>query len=439
MSKKKPTLAVVGIGYVGLPLALLAAEKKWRVIGIDINKEKVSQVNSQEMPFKDDIIAEQLRRFPIEASSDFSRVSEAQVVVVAVPTPVKDTHIPDLAPLISAVTGIRPYLQAGQVLVVESTINPGVMDEVVLPILRERKDLILDSDSNDASALRIAHCPERINPGDKKWTVRNIPRVLGGYTPTGTQAAREFYESIIEAPIKPLASIQEAEACKILENTFRDVNIAFINEMAKSFQKLNIDILHVIEGAATKPFAFMPHYPGNGVGGHCISVDPYYMIERGRLAGFDHIFLKMAREINNGMPAYAVNLLHRGCETAHLPLESLSVALLGLAYKKNIDDLRESPAIEIMHMLKKAYPDVKVYDPFAPSLSTVASLEEATQGVSAVMLATDHTEFVETLTPAYLKSHGIKIVIDGRNALDGISISKQGIYYYGIGRQYLPV
>ncbi len=429
-------LAVIGIGYVGLPAALLAAEKGWHVIGIDNNADKVAQVSRGEMPYQDEALAAQLKQYPIQADTDYARVTEANIVLIAVPTPVKDNHEPDLTPLISAVTSIRPYLHAGQVLIVESTINPGVMDEAVLPVLRERTDLPLDADQADGDVLYVAHCPERINPGDKTWTVRNIPRVVGGYTSVGTTKAQEFYESFIEAPIKPMASIQEAEAVKILENTFRDINIAFINEMAKSFHKLNIDIVHVIAGAATKPFAFMPHYPGNGVGGHCISVDPYYMIERGRQAGFDHEFLKLARKINNSMPAYVVQLLQDNLSGAGLNVQTAKIALLGLAYKKNIDDLRESPALEIRHLLEEAGFSLQVFDPYALKLSTTASLEEALSDASVVMLATDHTAFTSVLTPEYLRQHNIKLVIDGKNSLDGAEIAAAGIHYYGVGRQY---
>lgn len=431
-------LTVVGIGYVGLPLALLAAEKGWQVTGLDVDKEKVAAVNESRMPFKDEELAVQLKEHPITATTDPACVASSDVIVIAVPTPATNQHLPDLGPLVSATSTILPHLSKGQVLIIESTINPGVMDEAVLPILRRRGDLKTDADNpDDNGALVLAHCPERINPGDPKWTVRNIPRVIGGYSKAGVEKARSFYTSILEAPVKAMQTVTEAEAVKILENTFRDINIAYINEMAKSFDKLGIDIKNVIEGAKTKPFAFMPHYPGNGVGGHCISVDPYYMIERARQVGFDHAFLKLARTINDSMPEHSVQVMKEGLKASGLP-DDAPVVLLGLAYKKNIGDLRESPAIEVRRLLEKDGRRVNVFDPYAPKLSTAASLEEAIEGTKVVMLAADHDAFVKVLTPKWLKDSGIKVVVDGRNALDADGIAAAGIHYYGIGRRRIP-
>lgn len=430
-------VAVVGLGYVGLPLAILAKEKGWEVMGLDTDAAKVDQINRGISPIDGERVARDLKKYQITATTDPALVADAGVIIVAVPTPVTKDHLPDLTPLQTAIENIRPHLRTGQVLVVESTINPGVMDELVLPLLRQRADLNVDADEQEGS-LYVAHCPERINPGDTKWSVRNIPRVLGGYSPAGVAAAAAFYESVIEAPVKVMASITEAEAVKILENTFRDINIAFVNEMARSFARLDIDITHVIEGAATKPFAFMAHYPGNGVGGHCISVDPYYMIERGRQAGFDHKFLKLARQINNDMPAYTVNLLEQGLASLGLKLTEATVALLGLAYKKDIADLRESPALAVRQLLEKRAAALQVFDPFVPKQSTVASLDGALAGVSALMLATNHTVFTATLTPQKIKEVGIRIVVDGKNALDGEGIAAVGIPYFGVGRKFLP-
>lgn len=432
----KKHIVVVGLGYVGLPLAILAKEKGWKVSGLDTNVNKVEKVNKKTLPMDDKLLAARLEKYPITATTDPAVIKGASVIVIAVPTPVTEDNLPDLEPLISALTSIRPHLQGGQVLIVESTINPGVMDEVVIPLLKERSDLQLDVDDATENPVYVVHCPERINPGDPKWSVRNIPRVLGGYSAVGAQRAKAFYESVLEAPIMIMDSVNEAEACKILENTFRDINIAFVNEMAKSFAKLDIDIVNVIRGAATKPFAFMPHYPGNGVGGHCISVDPYYMIERGRQAGFDHEFLKLARHINDSMPGYMLQLLEQGVQEAGL--SAPPVALLGLTYKKNIDDLRESPALEIRRLLENGQREVRVFDPHAPQESNVASVEEAVAGGAVVMLGTDHTVLVRQLTPTFLQEQGIVLVIDGKNALDGEGIADVGIIYHGVGRSRYP-
>lgn len=420
------TVAVVGLGYVGLPFALLAAKKGWRVLGFDLDAEKVARINSGQSPLADKNIAASLVSRPFRAATNPAVVAKASVIIIAVPTPVTEKNQPDLTPLTGALSSILPYLKAGQVLIIESTINPGVMDEVVVPLL-----------GDIGQKIHLAHCPERINPGDPDWTVATIPRVIGAYTPAGLKCAHEFYSSILTAPIKKMGSVTEAEAVKILENTFRDINIAFINEMAKSFAKLNIDILNVIEGAKTKPFAFMAHYPGNGVGGHCISVDPYYMIERGRQAGFNHEFLKLAREINDSMPSFAVAQLKDGLVRAKLQANK-PIALLGLAYKKNIDDVRESPALTILKLLNALYRNVRVFDPFLPKLSTVGSLDEALRDGAVVMLATDHDLIVQELTLNRLQKHDVTLIVDGKNALPGPALAAAGVAYYGIGRRYLP-
>lgn len=418
-------LCVVGLGYVGLPLALLARSKGWDVVGFDVDEEKVKKIASGVAPFEDEYVASQLVKGSLNASTDPSTIATVDVVVVAVPTPVTHDHMPDLEPLISSLESILPHLKNDQLLSIESTINPGVMDEIVMPIVKKRPEL----------TVHVVHCPERVNPGDAKWSVRNIPRVIGGITPEATKIGKEFYESILDADVKEMASATEAEAVKILENTFRDINIAFVNEMAKSFDKLGIDVKNVIEGASTKPFSFMAHYPGNGVGGHCISVDPYYMIERGRQAGFDHKFLKLARDINNSMPEYTVSLLDRALAQLGITENPIHVAFLGLSYKKDIDDIRESPALE-MRTLLEARSDVslRVFDSHVPKLSTVASLKEALIDAHVVILATNHTNLVEYLTPENLKQHGIQCIIDGKNSLDADAIAKAGILYLGVGR-----
>lgn len=434
MQHKK--LVVVGLGYVGLPLALLAVERGWNVHGLDVNKDKITAIQNGLAPIKDQKIEAELKKYSLEATSDPAIVTDADIIVIAVPTPVSETHEPDLTPLISAVTNIKPYLKAGQVLIVESTVNPGVMDEVVVPLLTKDKSLVVDAQAT-TKCLYLAHCPERINPGDPKWTTRNIPRVIGGYSEEGVNRAHAFYTSILNAKVMKMNSVAEAEAVKILENTFRDVNIAFINEMAQSFAKLNIDIIHVIAGAATKPFAFMPHYPSSGVGGHCISVDPYYMIERARQVGFDHAFLKLAREINNSMPSYTVEVIKQGRAKLKLS-DTSSIALLGLAYKKNIDDIRESPSLTIQQLLEAQSVPLSVFDPYLPKQSTVKTLQEAINNRPIIILATDHDEFINQLTPSACQKAGCQLIIDCKNALDGPAYSAVGIHYYGIGRKYLP-
>ncbi|MEP7162643.1 MAG: nucleotide sugar dehydrogenase, partial [Candidatus Moraniibacteriota bacterium] len=261
-----------------------------------------------------------------------------------------------------------------------------------------------------------------------------IPRVVGSFGATGLEKAIAFYRSIVDGEIRPMRSIREAEAVKIVENSFRDINIAFVNELARSFDILGIDTKDVIQGAATKPFAFMAHYPSCGVGGHCIPVDPYYLIERAKKSGFDHKFLKIAREINNSMPSYTVELLQDALNEIKEPLNGSIVGVLGLAYKANIDDLRESPALEIIEELKKHKAVIKTFDPHVIKLSSEASLETLLAGATALVLATDHREFKEGITPDILKENGIRVIIDGKNCLDKQAFEKAGIIYKGIGR-----
>jgi nucleotide sugar dehydrogenase len=422
MKKKNNKVAIVGLGYVGLPLAVLAQEKDWQVVGIDVDSNKVEQINKQQVPFQDMALSRNLKKYPIEASIEFSKIADVEIIIIAVPTPVKNNNQPDLTPLVSAIEKIKPHLKENQTIIVESTVNPGVMDEVITPLLK------------GSPPVHLAHCPERINPGDSKWSVRNIPRVLGGYNDQGVKQALKFYSSVIEAPIKVMNSPTEAEAVKILENTFRDINIVYINEMARSFDVLGIDITNVIEGAATKPFSFMPHYPGNGVGGHCISVDPYYMIERAKQVGFDHQFLKLARRINESMPAYTIQLLLSATKQANLNPQSMIVALLGLAYKKDVSDTRNSPALKTLELLDEEKINTKTFDPFVPEKSSTTSLEEALSSADTVILACDHSELTASLSPDVLVANNVKVVIDGKNALDIEGLSKTDIIYHGIGR-----
>lgn len=422
---KSSTVAVVGLGYVGLPLAILAAEKGHKVIGVDREVSKVETINDGKSPIHDEYISQQLIKYPIHATTDMQQIEEADVVLVCVPTPVNGIT-PDLGPLKGAVADVAKHLKKGALLVIESTINPGVCDDVVIPILHT-------AGLSDESYL-LAHCPERINPGDKKWTVRNINRVVGSNTEAGLEKAVDFYKSILEAEIKPMGSLKEAEAVKVVENSFRDINIAFVNELAMSFSRMGINIENVIDGCATKPFAFMPHRPGVGVGGHCIPVDPYYLIEYARSFGFEHDFLSLARRINSRMPEYTVEALQDKLNEVGLPMKGTKVALLGLAYKSNVDDDRESPAYEVEELLRDHGVDVTVFDPYVLRNSTVDSLDDALKDASAILIATAHDEFAE-LNIKKLAKQGVKVIIDGRNLLrhQQDKITSTGIVYSGIG------
>lgn len=425
--QSKEAIAVVGLGYVGLPLALLADRKGFNVTGLDIDKRKISALETGKS-YIDDVSDEELENSSAAWTDDFTTVTKADAVIVCVPTPVNPDKSPDLSPVRGAITAIAPHLQNGTLVVLESTVNPGVCDEVVAPLIEELTGKKVGTD------ILLAHCPERINPGDPKWNVSNINRVIGANSTKELEMAKSLYERIIDADIKPMASLKEAEAVKVVENSFRDINIAFVNELAMSFHKMGINVENVIDGAATKPFAFMPHHPGCGVGGHCIPVDPYYLIDYASNYGFEHEFLRLARDINERMPDFTVELLSEAYGGRISALAGKKVALLGVSYKANVADERESPAIEVRKLLEEARTDLAVFDPHIKQKSTVSSLEEALDHAEAIVIATAHTEFAQ-LNADTLKKHGVKTVIDGRNILRELKdeFKEAGIHYVGIG------
>ncbi|HTE22514.1 MAG TPA: nucleotide sugar dehydrogenase [Candidatus Limnocylindria bacterium] len=420
-------IAVIGLGYVGLPLALLAEEKGFDVIGIDLDKNKLTRL-SKRQPIIDDTIAnKQLEKTNIRFSDDFSLLQNVDIAIVCVPTPVDEAKNPDLGPVKGASVSVAKQLKPGSLLVIESTINPGVCDEVVIPIIEKETDHVI------GKSLYIAHCPERINPGDPKWHVGNINRVLGADSDKALDMAYKFYDQLVDAKVKKMGSIKEAEACKVVENSFRDINIAFVNELAMSFDKLGINVVNVIDGAATKPFAFMAHYPGIGVGGHCIPVDPYYLIEYARSNGFEHKFLSLARSINESMPVYAIDQLEQALiQKSGRTLDGASVTVLGLSYKPNVADDRESPAYVVIRALKKRGARVTGYDPYLLEKSDAKSLPEALQDKDAVILVTSHQEFKDLAPEAFA---GVSVLLDGRNDLikHKAALNELGVVYLGLG------
>jgi len=428
-------VSVVGLGYVGLPLALLAKRRGYDVLGIDTDTHKVELINQQESPFFDNDISVNIKKYPILATDCYDNLSTTDIIIVCVPTPVDDEHMPDLTIVISTCLAIASKIKKGQLLIIESTINPGVCDDIIIPLIEAKSGLKCNTD------FYVAHCPERINPGDTKWGVFNIPRVLGASGKKGLKLAYDFYTTILDAQVKKMDSIKEAEAVKVVENSFRDVNIAFVNELAMSFDKLGIDVVNVIDGAATKPFSFMAHYPGVGVGGHCIPVDPYYLIEYARTNGFTHKFLTVAREINNGMPEYVVNILLDTLSTAKKPIQNIKIVVLGLSYKPNVGDLRESPSLVLLSLLQKNGVKVIATDPYitdangyvTKQANTKKQILDILKDADVAIIATSHNEYTG-LTPSDFKKSGVNIVIDGRNCLDKSAFSRSGINYKGVGR-----
>lgn len=422
-------VTIIGLGYVGLPLFCLVAEHGYQVSGVDIDEAKLNLIEQRKLTYDDEIV----KRFynadpgPLRLTSKAHEViPNSDIIIICVPTPVDSNLMPDFSPLISATEALAPELRAGQLVIVESTIYPGTTEEIVLPVLTK-------TGLEPGTDFYIAHCPERIDPGNQQWTLENIPRVCGALSKTGLNHAVKFYESIIDAPIHPLSSLKAAEACKVVENSFRDINIAFVNELAMSFDKMGINIMEVIQGAATKPFAFLPHYPGTGVGGHCIPVDPYYLIKKAADLGFDHEFLRMARKINDKMPEYTVNLLLGLVSQAGLSLTDQTIGLLGIAFKKGIDDFRNSPYFNIRNNLESRGSTVLAYDPKVKNLSSVPTLDELLIKSDFLILITEHPEFLD-ITPRKFAENGIIGIVDGRNALSKEEIKQRGILYRGIGQ-----
>lgn len=444
----KKTVAIIGLGYVGLPLALLADRKGYSVIGIDADKRRIKLISQKISPFVDQEVTSQLQNSNLQLSSDPTLISKVQTIVVCVPTPVDECCIPDLTPVLAASKSIAANLVKGQLVILESTINPGVCDEEVIPLIEKVSGKKCGQD------FFLAHCPERINPGDPKWNVSNIARVVGGHDKESLKRAVAFYEDIIDAAIRPMGSLKEAEAVKVVENSFRDVNIAFVNELAMSFTKLGINVVNVIDGAATKPFSFMPHYPGAGVGGHCIPVDPYYLIEYAKRNGFNHTFLSAARGINRGMPAFTVDLLESELAELGMKIKGSKIAVLGLSYKPNVGDLRESPSIVILSQLEARGANIAVHDPYFtgykdyqtsfnprrdPAMFESAKDMDASDlyglflDADAVLIATAHRQYKDLSADDFSQA-GVKVVIDGRNILDKDSFEATPVRYRGIGR-----
>ncbi len=410
------SIAVVGLGYVGLPLALRAAQMGYHVIGVDKSRELLHTIGSRRSPIGPDPYIDETIGAVELFLTDFPK--PARIHIVCVPTPVRNKNIPDLSFVESATREIAGVLRTDDLVIIESTVYPGVCEDIVAPIL-------------DTSGVKygLAHCPERINPGDDAWYIGNIPRVVGANTQEALQKAVQFYRSVVDAEIVGLSQLRAAEATKILENTFRDVNIAFVNEMARSFHLLGIDISEVIRGASTKPFGFMPHYPGVGVGGHCIAVDPYYMIEKGKEVGFDHEFLSLSRQINSRMPRFTMDLIQEGLNEIERSVKGAKIVVLGLSYKPKVADTRESPALELIELLRQKKAEVVRYDPYLPQLSDASSMAAALNGADCAVLATAHAEFLTDIE----RYRSVPVIIDGRNVLPKEEIRRLGVLYYGIG------
>src|SRR5690554_703043 len=421
------TVAVIGQGYVGLPLALRFVEAGFRCIGIDINPARVQKL-SEGVSHITDVTDAELRAALdsglYEPSCDFSRISDADAVSICVPTPLNKTREPDLSYIRAAAESVAPHLKSGSLVVLESTTYPGTTNEVLTPML-----LVGDHELDDD--IFVAFSPERVDPGNKTYKIGNTPKVVGGVTEMSGVLAKLLYDQVIDE-VYPVSSATGAELVKLLENTFRAVNIALVNEMAIMCDRMDIDIWSVIGAASTKPFGYMPFYPGPGIGGHCIPADPMYLAWKGKTCDFYNRFIELASEINSGMPQHVVNRVAELLNMQGLALSRSKVLLLGIAYKKNVGDTRESPAIEIANMLKARGATVRGFDPFVDKLPKEAGDlemldkldEDALRSFDCVVLTTDHDQFDYEWI-----ADNARLVFDTRNAFR--NVDKPHVYRLG--------
>ncbi|MFH1441358.1 MAG: nucleotide sugar dehydrogenase [Candidatus Omnitrophota bacterium] len=360
---RKVNIAVIGLGYVGLPLAVEFAKKRFSVTGIDLDKDRVKKIKAK-TSYITDVPSSGIKKIIdsgyFKASADFSLLKHSDVIIICVPTPLKSKYYPDISFILSAVKGVKKFLQPNQLIILESTTYPGTTEEILKPIL-ESGGLKCGKD------FYLAFSPERIDPGNKKYPVYKIPKVMGGITPQSTELTAALYRNIV-SKVVPVSSARVAETVKLLENTFRIVNIALIDEMAMMAHKMNIDIWEIIEAAKTKPFGFMPFYPGPGVGGHCIPKDPLYLYWKAKHHGFESRFIKLSSGIINYMPLYVTERLRDILSDNKINLADARILIVGVSYKKDVLDLRKSPALDIIGLLSKKNIKVSYYDPLVPYL-----------------------------------------------------------------------
>jgi len=406
LRSREALIGVVGLGYVGLPLSLTYAENGYRVLGLDIDRSKIEAINAGESYIQhiDGARVQQARQQEmLEASTDFARAAEADALILCVPTPLNQYREPDLSFIRDTMAALLPHLRPGQVLSLESTTYPGTTEEELRPLV-EQQGLVI------GESFFLVYSPEREDPGNAHFNTATIPKVMGGITPACNAVGVALYEQAI-SEVVPVSSTRAAEMTKLLENIHRAVNIGLMNELKPLADRMGIDLYEVIRAAATKPFGFVPYYPGPGLGGHCIPIDPFYLTWKAREYGMHTRFIELAGEINTGMPAYVVQKTADALNDAAKPLKGSRVLVLGIAYKKNVDDMRESPSVELMELLRDKGAEVAYSDPFFPafppmrrhafSLSSVALTAESLAGFDAVILATDHDSFDYSLIEAH--------------------------------------
>ncbi|MFN2412023.1 MAG: nucleotide sugar dehydrogenase [Pyrinomonadaceae bacterium] len=421
IADKTARIGVIGLGYVGLPLITEFCLKGFEGIGFEVDEKKAEDINAG-TSYIVDVPTENLKKCvdagKLTATTDSRRLADCDVLIICVPTPLRKTKDPDMSYIVSAGEEIQKYLRRGQLIVLESTTYPGTTDEVLQPMF-EAKGFKLDED------FLLAFSPERVDPGNPQFQTHNIPKVVGGVTKDSTEVAALLYGEIVN-DVHAVSSARVAEACKLWENTFRAVNIGMANEMARLCNTLGIDTWEVVRAAATKPFGFMPFYPGPGIGGHCIPLDPHYLSWKARQHGFDSQFISLAEQVNSGMPAYVVRLVSTALNDAKKAVNGSKILVLGVAYKRDIDDMRESPALSIIDLLRARGAEITYHDPFVDEVTfdhayTIGDGEplrntELSDGLigesDCVIICTEHSgvDYTKVCEMANL-------IVDTRNAL----------------------
>jgi len=413
---KTARAGIIGLGYVGLPLAVELGKVGYSVTGLDVQDSKVSSINagtSYIQDVADDDVRELVAAGKLRATADFSVVAELDTINICVPTPLRKTKDPDMSYVVAACEQIAKYFHPGMLVILESTTYPGTTDELLRPRL-EKNGLKAGVD------FFLCFSPERVDPGNAQFQTHNIPKVVGGTTALCTALGHAFYSQALETVV-PVSSTQVAEMVKLLENTFRMINIGLVNELAVMCGRMGINVWEVIEAAATKPFGFMPFYPGPGLGGHCIPIDPFYLSWKSKQAGVEARFIELAGYINGQMPHFVADKVQNALNDHAKPLRNSHIHIMGVAYKKNIDDVRESPALDVIHLLATRGARITYSDPFVPAL-LIDGLDMKSQDASAaaaadcVVIVTDHS----SVDYAALV-RGAKLIVDTRNALKGFS------------------
>lgn len=419
LENKTAKVGIIGLGYVGLPLATVFADAGYEVIGVDPVEEKMAIVNSGKsyiMDVSDEHVERLVKAGKLKGTTDYSVLAGVDAVSICVPTPLRKTGDPDLSFIISAANSLAPYVHAGMVVVLESSTYPGTTRELVLPALTVKSGLKIGED------LFVAFSPERVDPGRTDWTTKNTPKVVGGMTETCGEVAAAWYKQALDTVVY-VSSTEVAEMAKLLENTFRMINIGLVNELALMCDRLGVDVWEVIDAAATKPFGFMKFQPGPGLGGHCIPIDPLYLSWKLRSLNYTARFIDLASEINTGMPRFVLTRVQDALNDRQKALKGSKVLVLGAAYKPDIDDLRESPSLDVMALLEKKGAIVSYHDPYIPSIKhdgsvrrSVEDLWKAVEDADCVVIVTNHKvyDYARILEKA-------KLIVDTRNALGKIT------------------